>query len=132
MRVVADTNVLLSLFLTEGGTAQQFFTKAISGHALITSEHILGEAVRKLSGKLQVPEREVGAFTHYLRSRMTVVELPRDPGSIKFEDPDDIPVLQLLEVAGAHYFVTGDKALLELKKYKQTLILSLREAFELL
>ena len=63
---------------------------------------------------------------------MAVVDLSDNFSHIHFEDLKDIPILYLLEVSGAHYFVTGDKKLLELKKFKQTLILSLREALELL
>ncbi len=132
MRVVFDTNILLSAFLTQGGVAQQLFAKAVASHAVLSSEYILQEAVKKLSGKLKVPEREIGSFMRYVRARMTVIDLPEKVARIDFKDPKDIPILQLLEAAGVHYFVTGDKKLLELKKHKQTLILSLREALELL
>lgn len=132
MRVVFDTNILLSAFLTEGGAAQQLFAKVVAAHAILTSEYILQEAVGKLSGKLKVPEREIGFFMRYVRTRMTVIDLSEKVGRIDFKDPKDIPILHLLEAAGIHYFVTGDKKLLELKKHKQTLILSLREALELL
>lgn len=71
-------------------------------------------------------------FTRYLRTHMTVIDLPEKIEKIDFEDPKDVPILHLLEAAGVHYFVTGDKKLLGLKKHKQTLILSLREALELL
>jgi predicted nucleic acid-binding protein len=87
---------------------------------------------KTLSGKLKVPAAEVAYFMNYARTRMAVVDLPDNSPPIHFEDPKDIPILHLLEVSGAHYFVTGDKKLLALKKHKQTLILSLREALELL
>jgi putative PIN family toxin of toxin-antitoxin system len=132
MRVVLDTNILLSAFLTQGGVAQQLFVRIVAAHAILTSEYILQEAVKKLSGKLKVPEREVEFFTRYLRTHMTVIDLPEKIEKIDFEDPKDVPILHLLEAAGVHYFVTGDKKLLGLKKHKQTLILSLREALELL
>ncbi|MDD5226722.1 MAG: putative toxin-antitoxin system toxin component, PIN family [Candidatus Omnitrophica bacterium] len=132
MKIVLDTNILLSVFLTRGGVAEQLFAKVVAAHATLTSEYVLQEAARKLSKKLGVPDREVAAFIGYARSRMTVIDLSGKKSTIDFEDPKDIPILFLLEVAGAHYFVTGDKALLELKKHKKTLILSLREALELL
>jgi uncharacterized protein len=132
MKVVFDTNILLSAFLTPGGVAQQLFLRVVEAHAILTSEHILKETVEKLSGKLKIPERETGFFMRYVRARMTVIDLTEKIGPIDFEDPKDIPILHLLEVAGVHYFITGDKKLLALKKHKQTLILSLREALELL
>lgn len=132
MRVVFDTNVLLSAFLTQGGAAQQLFMKVLGKHTILTSDYILREAEEKLSQKLKVPAREIGVFMRYLRSRTSVIGLTHEASPIDFEDPKDIPILQLLEVSGAHYLVTGDKKLLALKKHKQTLLLSLREALELL
>ncbi len=132
MKVVFDTNILLSAFLTRGGAAQQLFARTIATHTLITSERILQEAGAKLSGKLQIPDREIGLFMRYVRTRMNVFTLSSKVPEIDFQDSDDIPILHLLEAAGIHYFVTGDKKLLDLKKHKQTLILSLREALELL
>lgn len=132
MKVVFDTNILLSAFLTKGGVAEQLFSRVVATHTILTSEYILQEAVEKLSRKLKIPEREVGLFIRYVRARMTVIDTLEKSESIDFEDPKDIPILQILEAAGVHYFVTGDKKLLKLKKHKQTLILSLREAFELL
>lgn len=132
MKVVFDTNILLSAFLTKGGAAQQLFARVVETHTILTSEYILQEAVEKLSGKLKIPEREIGSFMRYVRARMTVIDPSESGGPVDFEDPKDIPILQLFEVAGIHYFITGDKKLLELKKHKQTLILSLREALELL
>ena len=132
MKVVFDANVLLSAFLTRSGVAQQVFVRAVAAHQVLSSEYILREVGKTLSGKLKVPAPEVAHFMNYARTRMVVIDLPKDSAHIHFEDPKDIPILHLLEVSGAHYFVTGDKQILELKKYKQTLILSLREALELL
>jgi len=132
MKVVFDANVLLSAFLTQVGVAQQVFLRTVAAHQVLSSEYILHEVGKTLSGKLKVPAPEVANFMSYARSRMTIIDLAGSSTHIHFEDPKDIPILYLLEVSGAHYFVTGDKKLLELKKHKQTLILSLREALELL
>ena len=132
MKVVFDANVLLSAFLTRSGVAQQVFVRAVAAHQVFSSEYILREVGKTLSGKLKVPAPEVASFINYSRTRMAVIDLPEDVAHIHFEDPKDIPILHLLEVSGAHYFVTGDKKLLALRKHKQTLILSLREALELL
>lgn len=132
MRVVLDTNILLSAFLTKGGAAQQLFVRSIAVHRVLVSEYILREACEKLSGKLKVPDALVAVFIGYVRTRATVPDLPEKEGHIDFEDRKDVPILQFLDAAGAHFFVTGDKKLLALKKYKKTFILSLREALELL
>ncbi|OQA54680.1 MAG: hypothetical protein BWY42_01652 [Candidatus Omnitrophica bacterium ADurb.Bin277] len=131
MRVVFDTNILLSAFLTQGGVAQKLFERAVAKYTVLTSEYILAEATEKLAIKLNVPEDKINAFIRYVRVRMHIYS-PAGNGKIDFEDPKDIPILDLLHAGGVHYFITGDKKLLALKKHRQTLILSLREALELL
>ena len=63
--------------------------------------------------------------------RAAVIHVPK-PSGIKFSDPKDIPLLALVQASKAHYFVTGDKKLLELKKHGSTLFLTPREAMEIL
>jgi uncharacterized protein len=46
-------------------------------------------------------------------------------------DPDDYFLFSLAVKAKAHYLITGDKQLLELKKYKQLHIISLTEFIKL-
>ena len=94
MRVVFDTNILLSAFLTQGGVAQQVFSKSVAAHAVLTSEYILHEATEKLSGKLKVPEREIASFMRFVRTRMTVINIPGKPGGIDFKDlgPHHLPL----------------------------------------
>ncbi len=132
MKVVFDTNVLLSAFLTRSGIAQQLFVRSLGAHQVLLSEYILEETSAKLTGKLAIPASLVNGFIRYLRARTTVIDLGPQPSSVEFSDKKDVPILHLLEVSGAHYFVTGDKKLLDLKKHDKTLVLSLREALELL
>ena len=67
----------------------------------------------------------------FLRNRAAVLNVPVNP-AIHFPDKKDIPILSLLEASSPHYLVTGDKRLLELKKFRQTLILTAREALGIL
>ena len=81
--------------------------------------------------KLEVPHALVQRTVHFLRQRTIVLEVPVNP-NIEFEDKKDEPILSLIDVAKANYFVTGDKKLLALKKRGQTLFLTPREAMEIL
>jgi len=132
MRITLDTNVLISAFITTQGIASRVLLRGIEEHEVCLSHYILREFKEKLIGKLRYPPFLVEAFLRFLMSRTRVVLDDASVVSSRFSDPKDIPILHLLEVSGAHYFVTGDKKLLELKKYGKTLILSLREALELL
>ena len=131
MRIVFDTNVLISAFLTTTGPSQHVFATALKRHTVIVSEYILEELEKKLIGKLQVPSERVRQAVDFLRKRAFLLDTARH-SRIKFSDKKDIPLLALVEASKAHYFVTGDKKLLELKKHGPTLFLTPREAMEIL
>ena len=131
MRIVFDTNVIISGFITTSGLSQHVFMLGIKRHRVVLSEYILEEIHRKLIHKLGIPAAEMEALNRFLRMRATVLKVKPNP-EISFPDKKDIPILSLFEACNAHYFVTGDKALLGLKKFRQTLILSPREAAEVL
>ena len=122
MKVVFDTNVLISAFLTTTGPSQSVFTAALKRHTVVLSEYILKEFEKKLVGKLRMPVERVRHAVDFLRRRVTVLDI---------SGKKDLPLLALLETAQAHYFVTGDKKLLELKKHKSALFLTPREAMEI-
>ena len=131
MKIALDTNVLISGFLSVTGPCQHIIKLSVKRHAVILSEYILEEFERKLSQKFEIPAEDICAILDHLRNRTLILEVSDNPG-IAFPDVKDIPILNLLEVAKAHYFITGDKELLALKKWKQTLILNPREAMEIL
>lgn len=131
MKVIFDTNLLISGFFTTAGISQYVFSLGVKRHTVILSEYILEELERKLTGKLKIPGNQIEMLIQFLRSRALVLDPPANP-RIRFTDRKDIPILNLAEVSGAHYLVTGDKDLLNLKKIGRTLILSPREAIEAL
>lgn len=131
MRVVFDTNVILSGFLTATGISQYVFSLALKRHTVILSEHILKELTKNLSVKLAVPPSKIRRLVDFLRRRTLIYEVPPNP-KIQFPDKTDLPLLSLVEQAQAHYFVTGDRELLKLKKIGTTLVLNPREALEVL
>ncbi len=131
MKVVLDTNIVISGFLTETGVSQSVFLMALKRHEVVPSEFILDEIKRKLVGKLEIPESRVETLLLFLRKRTTVLKPPTNP-RLHFKDKNDIPILSLLEACKPHYLITGDKPLQELKKFGQTLILNPRESLEIL
>ena len=131
MRVVLDTNVLISAFLTVTGTSQHVFATALKRHTIIVSDYILGELRERLLKKLGVPVQSVESLISFLRKRAVILDVELDP-KVAFGDKKDIPVLNLVVNSAAHYFITGDKKILALKKTGGALILSPREALEVL
>ncbi len=131
MRVVFDTNILISGFITPAGNAQYLLTRAVKYHTLIFSNYILKELKEKLAQKIGAPGTEIQTAISFLKARAVCLEITGEPEA-KFSDQKDLPILRLIEVAKAHYFVTGDKKLLGMKKLGSTVFLSLREAMEVL
>lgn len=131
MRIVFDTHVLISAFLTTTGPSQYVFTTALKRHTVILSEYVLEELRRKLIEKLGIPKEKVHQTIDFLKKRAIILNITKH-SRIKFSDRKDIPLLALVTASKAHYFVTGDKKLLELKKHGSTLFLTPREAMEIL
>ncbi len=131
MKVVFDTNVLISGFLTTTGLCERALNIGLKRHAVILSEFILKEFGEKLHHKLEVPLEKVLRTVTFLKKRTLVLDIPNNP-KIEFSDKKDIPILSLIEAAKPNYLVTGDKRLLGLKKFGPTLIISAREGVEVL
>jgi putative PIN family toxin of toxin-antitoxin system len=129
LRVVADTNVIVSAFAS-GGIPKAILLGALAGDfQLFTSDHILEEVARVLTGRKfrWPPERLLEALAA-LPAR--VVD-PGPPRLSVIRDLDDNRVLECALAARAHYLVTGDRDLLEVKRYFRTRIVTPREFYSL-
>jgi len=119
MRIVLDTNVLLSGLMAPGGTPGQIVEAWRKAHFdLVLSEPMLEEIRRvlaypKIHARLGWGEEEIARFLLLLRLKAEVVDLagvtavvPRDVG--------DDPVLATLFAGQADWLVSGDQDLLAL------------------
>ena len=131
MKVVFDTNVLISGFLTVTGSSQYILRRALRSHQVILSDYVLKEFEEKLTRKLGMPGHLVKEAILFLRRRAVILDV-LERAQVKFGDQKDIPILNLIHTSKAHYFVTGDKKLLDLKRLGPTVFLSPREAMEML
>lgn len=122
MRVVIDTNVLVSGLAFPGGPPGRIVSAWRAGSfGLVVSEFVLDELARilpALSARTGFTEADVRDFVDLLRVVATVVEptptaLARALAS-GLRDPDDMPILATLIAADADCLVTGDKDLLAL------------------
>jgi putative PIN family toxin of toxin-antitoxin system len=131
VRVVFDTNIYISAFITPGGRGEAAFTAAMDGRfRLFTSIPILTETAGKLAGKFRWErERMVEAVQHIA----TVAEVvrPRRRLAVLTDDPDN-RILECARAARADFVVTGDKHLLKLGRYGSTRIVTLVEFLGLL
>jgi putative PIN family toxin of toxin-antitoxin system len=124
VRVVLDTNVLISAMLFPGGAPEAVFRLALEGRIeLVTSTALLTEFVRVLTekfghGETQAAERlrRIVAVAHIAEPRTAVHEIR--------EDPDDDRVLEAALASGAAVVVSGDKHLLRLGRWRVIRVLA--------
>ena len=129
-KVILDTNIFLSGILF-GGTPN-LLLQGIQKRKfdLYISEKLLDEVFDKLVNKFHVNEniiRDISTLLSY-----GIVVAPRKVVHFA-EDKKDAYLLELAEESKADYLITGDKKhLLPLKKWKQTHIISPKQAIEIL
>ena len=127
MRVVLDTNVLVSALIKQNGNPDRILRMAGDRYQLVSSTFILAElertlARRRIRAKYQVettPERTM-LFIATARVMSDIVT----PATLLtvVSDPQDNPVLACAVDGSAEYFVTGDRRLLALEKYQHAQI----------
>ena len=122
MKIVVDTNVLISAFVF-GGNAEQVLEKVLTSEELIASAFILDELNRILSQKFEIPEDKILRIMANL-TQVSLVLSPDNQLPSVCRDPDDNNILQLAAFCNADFIVTGDKDLLILGSFGRTLIVS--------
>lgn len=124
MRVVADTNVLISALLF-GGLSEQIFLAGLRGEIqLITSLPLLKELQRVLKGKFKFDVHLVNDILDEMKDVMEIVEISSRIDVISYPEEDNT-VLECAVDGRAEIIVTGDtKHILPLKEYRGIKILS--------
>ncbi len=133
MRVVADTNTVVSAFLWGGLPAQVLAAARFGRLSLFTSPALLAEledvlARPKFSVRLAAGGSSVAQLMSGYRALATVVRA--EPIARTTRDPDDDDVLACALGAGAALIVSRDHDLLELVEFRGIRIHSAREALE--
>lgn len=131
MRIVADTNVVISGLLWRG-PARQLLDAARQGTVqLFTSGALLAELdevlrrekfLRRLTDAEVQPQNLVMGY-----AALAGVVQPLNVMRVVLRDPDDDAVIACALAAAATIIVSGDRDLLTLKKYQEIEILSAGE-----
>lgn len=113
MKVLLDSNVLVSAFATRG-LCSDVLRVVLAEHELITAPIIIEEVTRALGRKFRVPGDVLDATRDFLRGYSTTVT-PARRSSAKVRDPDDAVVLATAIAADVDVLVTGDRDLLDVQ-----------------
>ena len=130
MKVVFDTNILVSALTLPGGRGDQALGKIVEGHdSLVLSKHVLDELLGVLARKFARNKEELARVAVFLAELGELVEAPAESIHVLGDEPDN-RILECALVGRAHAIVTGDRAMLELGEFEGIQILSLREFLE--
>lgn len=126
IRVVADTNILISAFMFGGLPGTFLEIVLMRSVSLVTSAALLDELEEKLWFKFKMSAEDAKLVRRKLESVAEVVT-PAATLHVISEDPDDNRVLECAVEGGAHYMVSGDRHLLRLGSYASIPIMTVRQ-----
>jgi len=122
MRVVLDTNVLISALVGHGKPRRRL-AKLLEGHEIVSSKQMLAELEDVMSrSRFGFTRRQINEFLSIM-ARGSIIATVKECPKIILEDPDDDAVLATALEGQAEYIVSGDMHLLRLKEYEGIMIL---------
>jgi len=130
MRVVLDTNILVSALIVPHGTPDLLYQAWRAGRfVLVTSEEQLDEFRRVTRyPKIRSYIQPALAGTMYNEIRQLAVVIDKLPQIDILRDPADNFLLAMALAEKAHYLVSGDKRdVLKLRRYGPTKIISVKQ-----
>ena len=126
MRVLFDTNVLISSLLFPGGSGEVALFRIIEGRdSLIISKPLLHELLTVLAHKFSHDREELARVAVLLDDIAEMIH-PQTQLQVLEDDPDN-RVLECAIAGKADVIVTGDKAILHLRDYQHIRTLSLKD-----
>jgi len=125
LRLVMDTNVLVSGIFFPKGNEAQILGYTIEGRAVLLASLDTLEELREVltRPKFQLTQPEVLAIFQMVLSRWEIVLNP-EKAEARCRDPDDQKFLGCAVAGKADYLVTGDPDLLVMDRVGRTLILT--------
>lgn len=112
----------ISAFLF-GGVAQHIIAMALRKCHIIISTPILEEINEVAGRKFSIPKVELIKLLDFLMTNCIVIDIK---GTLKdiVSDSSDNKIIETAVLGGADYIVTGDKHLLNLRKYEKIKIIT--------
>lgn len=129
MKVILDTNVMISSFATRG-LCHSVFEICLDRFEIVISSTLIKEIRYVLKRKLKLPNLFIAETLDYLSENATSVEVNKSLSGV-CRDPEDDHIIALADSARANYIITGDEDLLILKKYGVTQIVTPRQFWQL-
>jgi uncharacterized protein len=124
MRVLLDTNVIVSAVTTRGLCAD-VFRAVLSDHELVTCPKVLQEVRRILHTKFAVPDNLISEYLELIR-RDAILAEGKETLDVRLKDVVDIEIIASAISGKADILVTGDRELQGIRRVRKLRILSPR------
>jgi len=108
MRVMLDTNVLISVIIFPNDRMDTLIYKAVLDHQLVLSSYIVEELLDVTKRKFPNKLKDVDLFLTRLPYELVYTPREQAHGFFNIRDIDDYPVLYSAIIEGVDLFVTGD------------------------
>jgi uncharacterized protein len=126
LKAVFDTNIFVSALAIPGGQAERAIDLVIDARGnLCISKEIIHEVLGVLAQKFSKGPEDLSRTAVFL-SELAELVVPRKKLAALDDEPDN-RILECAVTGHVDIIVTGDRAMLDLKKYWETRILSLRQ-----
>jgi len=126
LKAVFDTNIFISALAIPGGQAERAIDLVIDGRVeLFISKAIIHEVLGVLAEKFSRDADQIARTAVFL-SEIAELVAPRRKLAILNDEPDN-RILECAVTGGANIIVTGDKAMLNLKRFADIRIITLRQ-----
>jgi putative PIN family toxin of toxin-antitoxin system len=126
LKAVFDTNIFVSALALPGGQAERAIDLILDARVnLCISKEIIHEVLGVLAQKFSKGPEELSRTAVFL-SEVAELVVPRKKLAVLDDEPDN-RILECAATGNVEVIVTGDRAMLNLKKYQDIRILSLRQ-----
>ena len=109
MRVMLDTNVLLSALLFPGARINQMMQSIFEEHRLVLSSFVVEELTYVVKRKFPKKPQAVDSFLAAMSFELVYTPQEIEPGLFEIRDAKDYPVLYTAIREDVDVLITGDK-----------------------
>lgn len=109
MRVMLDTNVLLSVLLFPSERMERMMQCIFEQHRLVLSSFVIDELTCVVNRKFPARAKAVDTLLAGMSYELVYTPRELDEGLFEIRDPKDYPVLYTAIAEGVDILITGDK-----------------------
>ena len=132
LRVVLDTNILISALIHAGEARDFVYNLLYRKIRLVTSNYIINETEEVLKRNKFKDKEVLSELWNLIREDFELVKVRSKTSNTILRDPKDHPILQTAFKGKAKFIITGDEDLLSIESWKGVKIVKMSEFRKLL